>query len=60
VQDYAQEATIDRQLHLAVVINKAKLPELISEMEVDTRLIDCRLSGGAHVSARARGLKAFS
>jgi len=32
VQDYAEEATMDRQPFVAVVIDKAKLPELIHEM----------------------------
>jgi hypothetical protein len=31
VQDYAEEATMDRQPFVAVVIDKAKLPELIHE-----------------------------
>jgi hypothetical protein len=32
VQDYAQEATVDRQPAAAGVIDEAKLPELIHEM----------------------------
>jgi hypothetical protein len=31
-QDHAEEATMDRQLHPAVVFDKSKLPELIHEL----------------------------
>ena len=36
MQDNTEEATIDRQLHLAVVIDKAQLLELIHKM-IDSR-----------------------
>jgi len=39
VQDYAQEATIDRQPAAARVINKVTLPEFIPEMGIDTRIL---------------------
>ena len=32
MQDYAEEATMDRQPGFTLVIDKAKLPELIHEM----------------------------
>ena len=52
--DYAQEATIDRQLHLAVVVNKAKLSELISEMGIDTRILSIVVFPAALTRPRGR------
>ena len=54
VQDYAQEATVDRQLHLAVVVNKAKLPELIPEMGIDTRILSIVVFPAALTRTRGR------
>jgi hypothetical protein len=39
VQDYAQEATINRHPVAARVINKVKLPELIPELGIDTCIL---------------------
>ena len=43
VQEYAEEAAIDRQRAASVVVDKAKLPELIHEMT------DARAGGADHL-----------
>jgi hypothetical protein len=54
VQEYTQEATIDRQPAAARVINKAKLPELIPEMGTDARILSVVVFPAAITRPRGR------